>query len=576
MKRFVNLSTRIKLMCGFGMMWLLLAVVVLIAYRGMTGITQSEQTLHNLHFTEALELQQLRAHQNFNRAEILEMMLSVKRSDQEENEKNIKERNRQIDEILEKLLKLDSNSRFQGRLNELKNTVAAYRTTREQEIALINQGKVEEARQLGIGIQAERFGKIRSIAQELGDKSIVEINQRLAQDTRNADFSLVLFLVIGTLGLLAGIFIVVVLNRTIVNPLNALSGVAARITGRDDLAITIPVEERTDEIGALTQAIRGMLENLRNTTADISESRRLNEELTASRDQLEKRTTELTHLLQKIKEAVTVLAASSSEIMAATTQVASGTAETASAISETTATVEEVRQAAKLSSEKAKNVADKAQRVAQVSQAGMESVERTSAVMEQIREQMESIAQTIVRLSEQSQSIGGIIASVTDLADQSNLLSVNAAIEASRAGEQGKGFAVVAQEIKVLAEQSKQATAQVRGILGDIQKATGIAVMATEQGSKAVEAGVKQSAQAGETIRVLSDEIAVEATQSAAQIVASSQQQVIGMDQIGIAMESINQAGAQTAASMRQAETAAQNLHELGQKLKGMVEQFKG
>ena len=311
---------------------------------------------------------------------------------------------------------------------------------------------------------------------------------------------------------------------------------------------------------------------------DITERKRLDEELKTYREQLEqmveKRTAELTNVLKDVKETANVLAASSSEILAAATQVASGTAETATAISETTTTVEEVRQAARLSSDKAKNVADSAQRVAQVSQSGQKAVEETAAGMLHIRDQMESIAQTIVRLSEQSQSIGGIIASVTDLADQSNLLAVNAAIEAARAGEQGKAFAVVAQEIKSLAEQSKQATTQVRGILNDVQKATSAAVMATEQGSKAVEAGVKQSAQAGEAIRVLAESTG-EAAQTATQIVASSQQQVVGMDQIGVAMESINQAGAQAAASMRQAETAAQNLHELGQKLKELVEQSK-
>ncbi len=114
--------------------------------------------------------------------------------------------------------------------------------------------------------------------------------------------------------------------------------------------------------------------------------------------------------------------------------------------------------------------------------------------MKRIQTHMDSIAASIVRLSDQSQAIGEIIASVNDLAEQSNLLAVNAAIEAAKAGEQGKGFAVVAQEVRSLAEQSKQATAQVRNILGDIQKATSAAVMATEQGSKAVEAGVKQSA----------------------------------------------------------------------------------
>src|SRR5258707_7263519 len=106
--------------------------------------------------------------------------------------------------------------------------------------------------------------------------------------------------------------------------------------------------------------------------------------------------------------------------------------------------------------------------------------------MSPIRKQMEAIAQSIVRLSEQGQTIGLIIATVEDLAAQSNLLAVNAAIEAAKAGEHGKGFGVVAQEVKSLAEQSRQATNQVRTILSDVQKATATAVLATEQRNKAV------------------------------------------------------------------------------------------
>jgi len=312
---------------------------------------------------------------------------------------------------------------------------------------------------------------------------------------------------------------------------------------------------------------------------DVTESKRQENELKEYKDQLEimvkERTADLTNVLEEVKETINIIATASTQILAATTQVATGTSETATAISETSTTVEEVQQSSKQSSQKAKNVADSAQRVVQVFQNGQKAVEETTAGMIKIREQMDSIAQTVVRLSEQSQSIGGIIASVTDIADQSNLLAVNAAIEAAKAGEQGKGFAVVAQEIKNLAGQSKQATLQVRNILNDIQKVTGAAVMATEQGSKAVETGLKQSMQAGEAIRVLA-ESSNEAVQAATQIVVSSQQQVVGMDQIGIAMQNINQAGTETAVSMVQAEKSARNLYELGQKLKLMIEKFQG
>jgi methyl-accepting chemotaxis protein len=188
---------------------------------------------------------------------------------------------------------------------------------------------------------------------------------------------------------------------------------------------------------------------------------------------------------------------------------------------------------------------------------------------------MESIARTVVRLSEQSQSIGEIIATVNDLAEQSNLLAVNAAIEAARAGEQGKGFAVVAQEVKSLAAQSRQATAQVRTILGEIQKATTAAVLATEQGHKTVETGVALSGEAGESIRQLSESIG-EAAQAATQIAASSQQQMVGMDQVGIAIDAIRQASLQNVAGTKQAEVAAQNLHTLGRRLSSLIERSAG
>jgi len=198
-------------------------------------------------------------------------------------------------------------------------------------------------------------------------------------------------------------------------------------------------------------------------------------------------------------------------------------------------------------------------------------VEEAIGGMRGIDERMGFIAERIVNLSEQSQAIGDIIATVNDLAEQSNLLAVNAAIEATRAGEYGKGFAVVAQEVKSLAEQSRQATTQVRTILMEVQKATGAAVLATEQGTKAVAAGVKQATDAGDSIRALTSGVA-EAAQAATQIAASSQQQLVGMDQIATAIANIKQATTQSMAGTKQLETAAQNLQELGGRLKVLVE----
>jgi len=162
---------------------------------------------------------------------------------------------------------------------------------------------------------------------------------------------------------------------------------------------------------------------------------------------------------------------------------------------------------------------------------------------------------------------------INDLSEQSNLLAVNAAIEAARAGAEGKGFSVVADEVKSLAEQSKQATKQVRGILVDIQKATSDAVMATEEGTKAVNKGLGMAENAGEAIKRLADVID-EASQSTLQIGASTKEQFIGIDQVNEAMQNINTASTQNLDSSRQLETASERLRDLAESLMKLMDKY--
>ena len=581
MNRFINLSTRFKLVLGFGIIWLLLAIVIVIAYRDITEMAQSGQEMHDLQFTAALELTQVRSNANFNRAQMLEMMLTTDKSQIKKIEEDITQRGQQVNEAIENLLKLELADSYRGLLTDLKNILVDYRQTRQEQISMIEGGKIEEARQLAVKVQDERFSKIRAIALELGDMADKDVDKQIAGNMKTAGRVKVVFIVIGIAAILLGGFLILFFNRTMADPLVEIAGMAGAIA-EGDLSVSLTAGDRKDEVGLLMQGFSRMIGSLRSiadvamriAAGDLRGELKPQSEKDILGNSFARMIVNLRRMTTDISEVVNMLGSSASEILAATTQVASGTSETATAISETTTTVEEVRHAAQLSSRKAQNVSDNAERVVQVSRAGQKAVEETAAGMHHIRNQMESIAATIVRLSEQGQSIGGIIATVTDLADQSNLLAVNAAIEAAGAGEQGKRFAVVAQEIRSLAEQSKQATARVRDILNELQKATSAAVMATEQGNKAVEAGVKQSAQAGEAILALAKSTE-ETVQAAMQITASSREQEVGMDQIGKAMENINHAGNETVASMRQSEEAAKNLHELGQKLKEMVEQYK-
>jgi len=370
------------------------------------------------------------------------------------------------------------------------------------------------------------------------EKIGVESNAAEESARRGLVLSSIIILVLGLCAGGAGFYF---FAGSISRPLVRLKDAAVEIgEGRLDTSIDV---ESGSEIGVLAGAFENMRAGLAAQTAEIRES-------------------------------VNSLSAAASQILATANEVAASAAETASAVSETATTVEEVRQTATLSSEKAREVSERARDTDQVSRGGSEAVGLAIERMNNIREQMGSIAESVVSLSEQSQMIGEIISSVNDLAEQSNLLAVNASIEAAKAGEQGKGFAVVALEVKNLAEQSKQATQQVRSILSDIQKATSATVMATEKGSKAVEAGVEQSAEAASSIASLTDSIS-ESMKASEQIEASSREQSAGTDQIATAMQSINEASTQTAEGLRQLESAAQSLEDTGRKLKALVEVYR-
>lgn len=544
MKWFLNLSTRSKLFLSFGVMIVFVGGVITTGYFAITGLQASQQALYQEDLANLRDLKSLRALQNQIRAEMLEAQLVNTPAKRERLLKDVAEGSRQIGQIMAALQeRATDDPKWLSQLKELNSIQKVFDQTKDDEIIpLIVAGKITESRQISAGVQQGRHERIRDLAEELSQAADEHARLAVAESGLAAERALRLFVMVGVLATLLAVVMALLISRIIAVPLQMISGIVGRIAS-GDLTVSIPTEHRTDEVGKLLHAFGAMLEGLRK-------------------------------LMSGINEGVNVLSSTSGQILATTTQVASGSAETASAVSETTATVEEVKQTAQMASQKARNVSDSAQKASQASQNGRKSVEETMQGMQRIQEQMESIAESIVRLSEQGQAIGEIIATVNDLAEQSNLLAVNAAIEANKAGEQGKGFVVVAQEVKSLAEQSKQATAQVRTILGDIQRATSTAVLATEQGNKAVLAGVKQTAETGESIRLLADSIA-EAAQAATQIAASSQQQMVGMDQVALAMENIKQASMQNVSGTKQAEVAAQSLHELGQKLQQLAAQYK-
>ncbi len=368
--------------------------------------------------------------------------------------------------------------------------------------------------------------------------------------------------------------------RYLARRVNTMVGVAVELA-KGDINQKI-VDHNQDEIGDLARAFDLMIghQNTMAKVADQISMGDLSSEVKTASDNdtlglaFTRMGTNLKVLIHEIQRSSGNVASASNQILAVTSQQASGVTEQSAAITQTSATVEEVRASADQAVDMANTVNDNAQAASRVATIGVQAVEEATRGMEEIKNQVSQIAENIVALSEQTQQIGEIITTVSDLADQSNLLALNAAIEAARAGEQGKGFAVVAQEIRLLAEQSKSATLQVRGILGDIQKATNTAVMTTEQGLKVADAGTQNIGQLGQTIHELSEAIQ-QAAYSSQLIGASVRQHSVGMEQIAAAMQNINRATFENLTTTNHTKAAAENLNKLSRRLNNLIAGYK-
>jgi methyl-accepting chemotaxis protein len=268
------------------------------------------------------------------------------------------------------------------------------------------------------------------------------------------------------------------------------------------------------------------------------------------------------------------IGSSTAEILASVNQHSESAGLQSAAIQQTSATVNELRLAAEDTARMASEVADRASESLEVTNETTSAVTAITTAMEEIRERVDAIAREIDTLSDRTQQIGDITATVNGLADKSKLLALNASIEAARAGEHGKGFAVVAEEVSKLAEQSKDATAQVEAILGDVQTATSAAVFASREGTEVVERGLELTERAGEGIRSLSDTIQ-EAFGAAQHIAASAHQQSVGVEQIAEAMNHVNDGTSQFLDGAHQSQMAAEKLNELATQLAAVTERYR-
>ncbi len=352
-------------------------------------------------------------------------------------------------------------------------------------------------------------------------------------------------LLVGTFGF----FIV----RTIAGPIGVLTRTASRIADNVDdtqaeQALT-PVLNSGGEVGRLARNFWRMVGTLRTTIQTETQSR-----------------ARIDEILRSTRAAVGQLGSTGTQLLNSTREQAVGAEKQADAVTRIVATVEEVTHTARDAANRAAGVGKTVQRTIEIGNAGRKAVDESVSALNGVRKQVEQTAQNMMALVQQTKAISDIITTVDDIARQSHLLAVNAAIEAAKAGEGGKEFTVIAKEIKVMAGQSRNGTAQVRQILGQILKATGAAVESMERVTAGVSGAMEVGDLSNRTINQLAAALS-EVAQTSAQIVASAEQEAQGMMQINDAMKNIDHVARQALLAIQGTAQAARQLNDLGNQL---------
>ena len=413
-------------------------------------------------------------------------------------------------------------------LAEVIGNVNSFNDRLSEYTGLLQQQKQEHARLVE---QAERI---------LGQVDLAYARQK---DGMQAQLQASTWLIVlaTSLALLIGLLATLAISLLIVRPLKQVIAQARQIAD-GDLSVRIEVQ-RSDEVGQLLGAMQGMSNNLR-------------------------------EMVGRLQGGVTQISASAQSLSTVTEQTRQGvngqkveTDQVATAMSEMTATVHEVARNAEAAAASTEQ-ADK--RV----NSGVAVVRQTLARIEQLAAAMAVTTQSIERLSQDTQRIDAVLEVIKSVAEQTNLLALNAAIEAARAGEQGRGFAVVADEVRALARRTQQSTAEIEGLIVTLREGARRSVTDMRQSGALVEQVVDDANQTAGALAAIAEAVTLifEMNQ---QIAAAAEQQSAVAEEINRSVTSIRDIADQSAAAMDESAASSIQLAELGRELQGMAGQFR-
>jgi methyl-accepting chemotaxis protein len=277
-------------------------------------------------------------------------------------------------------------------------------------------------------------------------------------------------------------------------------------------------------------------------------------------------------LTGQIGSAVRHVQSSSAELQAAANQQVTGAKEQATAMNEITTTISELLATSRQIAESAQRVARVSTETASAARNGDDTVQRTQESVGTIKRQVDVIVGHMIELGKKSQQIGGILEIINELAEQTNILAINATIEAAGAGEMGRRFAVVADEIRKLADRVGGSTKEIRELVDDVRAAVNTTVMATEGGSKAVDAGTRQFSEVATSFKQIAG-LVTTTSEAAREIELSTKQQASAVEQVNLAVANVSQAAKETEASSSQTLQTSAELTKLSRDLARLIQQ---
>ncbi|MGA8270313.1 MAG: methyl-accepting chemotaxis protein [Candidatus Sulfotelmatobacter sp.] len=540
MQWFRHLKISKKLGLGFGMVLLLMVGLGIFSIRQLAKVNDATVNLATNLIPGMRALANMRFRTVTLRRKELNLLLSNKNElDSSKNE--ITSTNGQLAEdskIYERLIASDEE---RGIYEDYRSSLAKYSSLLPQVVKLAEAGQHDEAIKFSQGegrvaldAALEKVGEEIQLSMKHGDMAA-----NRAAAAYSASRYWVVSLVAG--GVLLTVIFTITITRAISVPVYETMSVLECLAARD-LTKTVDINSN-DELGTMASALNRTIAALRGTMATISQS-------------------------------AEQLASASEEISAGAGQTAEGarvqsdqTTQVATAMQEMAATVQDISANSNNASEASRGAADAARN-------GGKMVEQTLSTMRGIADSSSKVASTIGQLGKSSEQIGKIISVIDDIADQTNLLALNAAIEAARAGEQGRGFAVVADEVRKLAERTTSATKEIASMIESIQNETKNAVQAMQQGSIEVQLGVEKTSASGtalEEIIKMSEHVG----DMISTIATAATEQSATTEQINSSVSQISSSTQASSAASEQTAKACTDLSSLAFDLQNLVSQFK-